>query len=112
MSKLSLTRLAVAVSSLALPLAVGTGVASATPDLGPAVNTSCNYGQLVSAVNAQGPDVAAAFDQSPQLKAGLQVFLASAPAKRQQIAQEFASAPAVGPYLPTIQTAFETCNNF
>ena len=61
MIKLSLTRLAVAVGGLAVSLAAGAGVASATPDLGPAVNTTCSYPQLVSALNAQGPEAGAAF---------------------------------------------------
>jgi hypothetical protein len=64
MIKLSLTRLAAAVGGLAVAFAAGAGVASATPDLGPAVNTTCSYPQLVSALNAQGPDVAAGFNQS------------------------------------------------
>jgi len=112
MIKLSLTRLAVAVGGLAVAFAAGAGVASASPDLGPAVNTTCSYPQLVSALNAQGPEAGAAFDQSPQLKAGLQVFLASAPAKRQQMAQNIANAPAFAPYIGTIEQAFLTCNNF
>lgn len=112
MIKLSLSALAVAVGSLALPLAAGTGVASAAPDLSAAVNTTCTYPQLVSALNAQDPQAGAAFNQSPRLKTGLQVFLASGPEKRQEIAQQMLAAPAFGPYLPTIEQAFSTCNNF
>lgn len=112
MIKLSLARLAVTVGSLALPLAAGAGVASATPDLGPAVNTTCSYPQLVSALNAQGPEASAVFSQSPVLQAGLQQFLVSGPAKRQQIAQEMVSAPAFAPYMGTVEQAFLTCNNF
>ena len=112
MIKLSFARLAVAVGGLALPLAAGAGVASAAPDLGPAVNTTCSYPQLVSALNAQGPEAGAAFSQSPVLQAGLRQFLASGPAQRQQMAQEMASAPAFAPYLGTVEQAFLTCNNF
>ncbi|MGA8125027.1 MAG: hemophore-related protein, partial [Mycobacterium sp.] len=43
MATLSLTRLAVAVCGLALSLTAGAGVASADPDLGPAINTTCSY---------------------------------------------------------------------
>jgi hemophore-related protein len=112
MIKLSLTRLAVAVCGLALPLAAGAGIASATPDLGPAVNTTCTYPQLVSALNAQGPEVGAAFSQSPVLQAGLVQFLASGPAKRTEIAQEMVNAPQFAPYLGTVAQAFNTCNSF
>ena len=112
MIKLSLTRVAVAVGGLALSLAAGAGVASATPDLGPAVNTACSYPQLVSALNAQGPEAGAVFNQSPVLQAGLRQFLASGPAKRQQMAANMANAPAFAPYLGTIEQAFNTCSNF
>jgi hemophore-related protein len=112
MIKPSLTRLAVAVGGLAVAFAAGAGVASATPDLGPAVNTTCSYPQLVSALNAQGPEAGAAFSQSPVLQAGLRQFLASGPAKRQQMAQNLATAPAFAPYMGTVEQAFLTCNNF
>jgi hemophore-related protein len=112
MIKLSLTRLAVAVGGLALFLAAGAGVASGSPDLGPAVNTTCSYPQLVSALKAQSPQAGAAFDQSPVLQAGLQQFLVSGPAERQQIAEQIAVAPWAQPYLGSIQQAFNTCNNF
>lgn len=109
---LSLTRLAAAAGGLALSLAAGAGIASAAPDLGPAVNTTCTYPQLVSALYAQNAATGAAFDQAPSLKAGLQQFLAAGPQQRQAIAQQVASAPEVQPYLGDIQGAFATCNNF
>jgi hemophore-related protein len=112
MIKLSLTGLAVAVGSLALPMVAGMAVANATPDLAPAVNTTCTYPQLVSALNASGPQAGAMFQQSPVLQAGLQQFLASGPEKRQQMAENMANAPAFQPYLPTIEQAFNTCTNF
>jgi hemophore-related protein len=112
MIKLSLTRLAVGVGGFALSLAAAAGVASATPDLGPAVNTTCSYPQLVSALNAQSPETGAAFNQSPVLRAGLQQFIASGPVQRQQIAEQIAAAPWAQPYLGAIQGAFNTCNNF
>ncbi|MFL6086831.1 MAG: hemophore-related protein [Mycobacterium sp.] len=112
MIKLSLTGLAVAICGSAMALVAGAGVASATPDLGPAVSTTCSYPQLVSALNAQDPQAGAAFEQSPQLKAGLQVFLASGPVQRQRMATNIATAPAFAPYIGSIEQAFNTCNNF
>jgi hypothetical protein len=41
--KLSFTRLGVAVAGSALLLTAEAGVASADPDLGPIVNTTCSY---------------------------------------------------------------------
>lgn len=112
MIKMTLTRLGAAVGGLALSLAAGAGVASAAPDLGPAVNTTCSYPQLVSALNAQGPEAGAQFNKSPMLQAGLRQFLASDPAKRQQMAQNVLSAPAFAPFIPQVEQAFLTCNNF
>jgi hemophore-related protein len=108
----SLTKLAVAVGGLALSVAAGAGVASAQPDLGPAVNTTCTYPQLEAALNAQGPAAAAVFRKTPILQAGLRQFIAAGPEKRQQMAAEFSSAPGVAPYLPAISGAFNTCNSF
>jgi hemophore-related protein len=112
MIKLPLTRLAVTVGGLALSFAAGAGVASAAPDLGPAVNTTCSYPQLVAALYAQSPAAGAAFDQTPVLRAGLHQFLASGPVQRQQMAAEIASAPWAQPHIGAIQGAFNTCNNF
>jgi hypothetical protein len=71
MIKLSLTRLAVAVGGLALSLTVGAGVASADPDLGPIVNTTCSYPQVMAALNAQDPAAAAQFNASPMAQSAL-----------------------------------------
>jgi hemophore-related protein len=112
MTKMLLTRLAVAIGGSAVGLAAAAGVASASPDLGPAVSTNCSYPQLVSALNAQDPQAGAAFEQSPQLKAGLQAFLASGPVQRQRMAQRIANAPQFAPYLGSVEQAFLTCTNF
>ena len=112
MPKLSLTRRAVAVGGLTLSLTAGAGVASADPDLGPAVNTTCTYDQLVAALNAQDPMIAAVFNSSPQMQSRLREFLAAPPGQRRQIAHEIVSGPHAGPYIPVLQRTFDTCNNF
>ena len=112
MIKVPLIRLAVAAGGLALLLGAGAGIASAGPDLGWAVNTTCTYPQLVSALNAQSPQAGNAFSQSPIIQKGLQDFLAAGPERRQQVAQDVANAPAFQPYLGVIEQAFNTCNNF
>ena len=55
MSKRLLTGLAVGVGCLAVSLTAGVGVASATPDIGPMVNTTCTYDQAMRAVHAENP---------------------------------------------------------
>lgn len=112
MFKLSPAKLAVTLSGLAVSLVAGAGLASASPDLGPAVNSTCSYPQLVSALNEQGPEAAAVFNQNPALQLGLQQFVVSGPAARRQMAQQLVSTPGIDPYLPSIEQAFVTCNQY
>jgi hemophore-related protein len=88
---LSLTRMVAAVGGLALSLTAGAGVATADPDLGPVINTTCNYSQVLSALNAQSPAAAAQLNASPTAQSVLRGFLDSSPDQRQQIAQELQS---------------------
>ncbi|OBG83568.1 hypothetical protein A5698_06535 [Mycobacterium sp. E136] len=112
MIKLTMTRVAVGIAGLALSATAGVGVASATPDLGPAVNTTCSYPQLMAALNAADPVAASVFNSSEPMKAGLQQFLAAPPNVRQQMAQQIAASPENQPYIGLYQTVFNTCNNF
>ena len=112
MIKMSLTRLAVAVGGLALSLTVGAGVASADPDLGPIINTTCNYSQVMAALNAQDPAAAAQFNSSPVAQSYLQQFLTSPPSQRLEMAQQLASSPGAQQYFGLIQQVAATCNNY
>ncbi|MGA8332554.1 MAG: hemophore-related protein, partial [Mycobacterium sp.] len=102
---------------LALSLTAGAGVASADPDLGPVINTTCSYSQVVSALNAQTPAAAAQLNASPSAQAALRGFLDSSPDQRQQILQELESKfPQSQPYLPlyagyAVQVA-DTCHSY
>jgi hemophore-related protein len=110
MIKLSLTRLAVAVGGLALSLTAG--VASADPDLGPIVNTTCSYPQVMAALNAQDPAAAAQFNESPMSQSYLRQFLASPPSQRQAMAQQIAGSPGAQQNSGLIQQVFNTCNKY
>jgi len=112
MTKLVLTRLAVAVGGLALSLTAGAGVASADPDLGPIIHTNCTYPQAVAALNAQNPAAAAIFSESPETQAFLRQFIASSPDQRLRMAQQVQSSPTARPYFGVIQQIFATCNNY
>jgi hemophore-related protein len=112
MIKLSLTRLAVAVGGLALSLTAGAGVASADPDLGPIVNSTCNYSQVMAALNAENPSAASYINSSPDQQAGLRQFLASPPSRRQAMAQQMESSPGAQQYFGLVQQVFSTCNNY
>ncbi|MEQ0638198.1 hemophore-related protein, partial [Mycobacterium tuberculosis] len=62
--RLSLTALSAGVGAVAMSLTVGAGVASADP-VDAVINTTCNYGQVVAALNATDPGAAAQFNASP-----------------------------------------------
>jgi len=89
---LPLNGLAVAVAGLALALSIGAGAASADPDLGPIVNTTCNYTQVMAALNAQDPAAAAEINSSPVEQSYLHQFLDSPPSQRMAMAQELDDA--------------------
>jgi hemophore-related protein len=110
MATLSLTRLAVAVGGLALSLTAG--VASADPDLGPVVNTTCNYSQVTAALNAQDPAAAAQLNGSLVAQAYLRQFLASPPGQRQQMLPGVPGTPWTEQYVGTLVQVANTCNNY
>jgi hemophore-related protein len=108
----SLSRLAVAVGGLALSLTAAAGVASADPDLGPIVNTTCNYSQVMAALNAQDPAAAAQINSSPLAQSYLHQFLLSPPSRRMAMAQQLASSPSAQQNFGLIQQVAATCNNY
>ena len=115
MIKLWLPRLVAAVGVSAVSLGVGVGglgVASAAPDLGPAIDTTCSYPQFMSALNAQNPEADRVFNSSPVLRSGLTQFISAGRDKRREIAVFVAASPMFQPYLGTIEQAFNTCNGF
>ena len=112
MVPLSLPRLAVAVGGLALSLTAGAGIASAGPDLGPAINTTCNYSQLTAALNAQDPAAAANFNASPMAQSILRQFLASPPGQRQQMLQQALAVPGAAQQVGYVLQLANTCNNY
>jgi hemophore-related protein len=105
-------RVVAGVGSLALSLTAGAVIASAEPDLGPIVNTTCSYRQVMGALNAESPQAAAQFNASPAAQAWLRSFLAAPPAKRQQMAQQVQSMPALQQYTGVITQVANTCNNY
>lgn len=115
MSKLSLATLAVAAGSLALSSIAGAGVAavaSADPDLDPIINTTCSYPQVISALNASNPEVAAQFNASPLAQTSLQRFLASPPSQRLQMIQQVQGSPRAQQMFGLVQQVAATCHNY
>lgn len=93
-------------------LTAGAGVASADPDLGPAIHTTCTYPQIINAMNAESPDAAAKFNSSPMAQGWLQRFLAAPPAKREQMAQQAQTFPGADQYFGVVSQIAGSCNNY
>jgi hemophore-related protein len=108
----SLTRLAAAAGGLALLLLTGAGIASADPDMGAAINTTCSYPQVVAALNAQSPAAAAKFNKSPMAQGWLRSFLASPPDQRVQMAQQAEGMPGAAQYVGLIGQIATSCNSY
>ncbi|MCW2653355.1 MAG: hypothetical protein QOE41_4602 [Mycobacterium sp.] len=106
------TKLAVAFGGLALSLTAGAGVASATPDPGPFINTTCSYSQFVAALNVASPDVGQQLSSTPPVQSMLQEFLASPADQRRQMVDEYQSTPLGQEYSGPILQASNTCNHY
>ena len=108
MVKLSLGKLAAAVGGVAVAWSAATGVASADP----IIDTTCNYGQVVAALNATDPATAAQFNQSPMAQSYLRNFLAAPPPKRAQMAAQIQAMPQAAPYFNDVLAVAGSCNNY
>jgi hemophore-related protein len=108
----STMKLVVAVGGLSLALSTGAGIASAEPDMSPIINSTCNYSQVMAALNAEDPATAAQVSANPALVAGLQNLIASPPEERRQMVAQWQSVPAIQPYVPLISRVVGTCNNY
>lgn len=108
----SLTRLAVTIGGLALALTAAAGTASADPDFGPMLNTTCSYDQAYAALRAQNPMFAAYLDQSPPNQEFLRTYVASTPDQRANMLRTVQHNPGAQQAFPIFQQMFTTCNNF
>ncbi|BBX62940.1 hypothetical protein MSAS_21140 [Mycobacterium saskatchewanense] len=109
--RLSLTKLATAFGGAAIALTAAAGIASADP-LDPVINTTCNYGQVIAALNATDPGAAAQLNSSPLAQGYLRQFLASPPPKRAQMAQQIQAMPQAAPYFNDVLSVAGSCNNY
>jgi hemophore-related protein len=107
-----LTRVAAGFGGLALSMTAGAGLAAADPELGPIVNTTCTYRQVMGAMKAESPQAAAEFNSSPEADSWLRSFLAASPSERKQMAREVEGLPALQPYKPVIKQIADTCKNY
>ena len=109
---LSCTKVVVAAAGIALSLGLGTGVAHAQPDTSAVVNTTCNYDQVIAALNNNSPADAAEFTNSPVAVGWLHSFLGAPPDQRQDMLQQVQSLPATAPYTALVLQVANTCNKY
>ena len=111
MMRLSLSKMATVVGGAAIALTAGAGIASADP-LDPVINTTCNYGQVMAALNATDPGAAAQFNSSPIAQGYLRQFLASPPPRRAQMAAQIQAMPQAAGYFNDVVQVAGTCNGY
>ncbi|CDO88282.1 hypothetical protein AWC29_20685 [Mycobacterium triplex] len=112
MSRRPLAGLAVGVGCLALSVSAGAGIASATPDIGPMVNTTCTYDQAMRAVHAENPMAAQYLDQSPPNQQFLQQFMASTPDQRVNLLKAIQNNPGADQAFPIFRQMMISCKNY
>ncbi|KUI15621.1 hypothetical protein AU192_07075 [Mycobacterium lehmannii] len=112
MINLSLARMTAAFGGMALALAAGAGLASADPDFGPMINTTCTYDQAMAAVRAENPMAAQYLDASPPNQEFLRVFLSSTPDQRMNLINQVKNNPGAAEAFPIIQQMFASCNKY
>jgi hemophore-related protein len=106
------TKLVASLCGAAATLIVGSGIASASPDMGSIVNSTCSYPQVISALNAENPAVAAQVTGNPLATAWLQQLVAAPPPQRQVMVNQAAGVPEVQQYSGLIGQVASTCNNY
>ena len=107
--RLSSTRLAVAVGGLALSLTAGAGVASAQPDLGPMVDSTCTYDQAVTALKTENPVAVQYMDKYPANYEFMRVFLGSSRDERVNLLNQIKNNPGANQALPVFQQMLTSC---
>jgi hemophore-related protein len=81
-------------------------------------NTTCSYGQVTAALNAQAPALAKQLGRRPDMQANLQQFLALPVDQRpQRLAQQQAANPQLQAILaaqigPQVMQVANTCANY
>src|SRR5689334_7573930 len=104
------TKVIVGCGGLLLSLMGATGVASAQPDV--IANSTCSYGQVMAALNAQNPAVANELSSSPVATAWLQSLIASPPDQRRVMYNQALGYPGVAQYAGLINSVAASCNGY
>ena len=112
MMKLATTKLTVGVAGVALALTAGAGLASAEPDYGPMINSTCTYDQAMTAVHTENPAAAQYLDQSPPNQEFLRVFLGSSRDQRVNLLNQIKGNQGAAMALPVFQQTLTGCAKY
>jgi hemophore-related protein len=110
----SMSKLAAAAGGLALSVFAGAGIASADVVSQQAIDTTCNYDQVVRALDANSPGDGQQLNQNGLASAWLRGYLASGHDARVKKAQDiqYKYQDIAGKYIGEINAVAATCNNF
>jgi hemophore-related protein len=108
------TKLAVGLGGAALALMAGSGIASAVPGDAAILNSTCNYNQVMAALNAKDPVSASKLANDPAANGFLQSLIATPPAssERQQKMDFVRSFPQAAQYNDLFSSVASTCNKY
>jgi hemophore-related protein len=109
---LSTTKLIVASSGVALAMTTGAEIASAEPDVGVIINSTCSYPQVMAALNAQDPAMAKQISTNPAANGWLQQLISSGPDGRRAMVAQAQGIPVIQQYTPLIMSVATSCNNY
>jgi hemophore-related protein len=112
MLNLSRRNIAVTLGGLAVAIPLSTGVASAQPDMGAIINTTCSYEQVMSALNDQRPDLASQFAKQRAGQSAVRSFLAASVPQRQATVAMLQGNPTAQAYFGPISQIAGTCNTY
>lgn len=101
-----------AVSGGCAALALIAGLPAAAADPGAAVDTTCSYSQVVSAMTDQSPGIAEQFNATPAAQAWLQNFLAAPPPQRQQLVEQAQQRPEAPEFVALFSPLANDCDYY
>ncbi len=112
MTKRWSVNVAITLGGVALASTAGAVTASADPDYGPMVNTTCSYDQAMRAVHAENPGAAQYIDQSPPNQQFLQQYLAASPDQRLDLLHAIEHSRGAEQALPILQQMMTDCARY
>jgi hemophore-related protein len=97
---------------VAASIVVGSGIASAAPNIDAIVNSTCTYPQVIAALDAQSPETAGELQSNGLATAWLQSLVAAPPDQRRQMIAQVQGIPQLQAYGPVIGQVAASCSKY